>query len=51
MKIRDNIRKVVQRHGQVPQQDHARVVDEKRMREQADAWKRPGGPVDAGFVA
>lgn len=51
MKIRDRIRKAFQRHRQVSQQDHARVVDEKRAREQADAWKRPGGPIDPGFVA
>jgi len=51
MKIKDTIRQALQRDRRTLPQDHARAVDEQRSREQAEACKRPGGPVDPGFVA
>ena len=48
MKISDMLRRVLQRNTG-PSGPPRRSAAERQGVETAEAWKRPGGPVDAGF--
>lgn len=49
--ILDALRRAVRRGRQAATTEQHRAVDEERDREAAQAWQRPGGPVDAGFTS